>query len=53
MIPKLTDSVYNLAISDDEIIIITMINRYFQVWNNIDKKIVKTSAAAWSSVISS
>ena len=38
MIPKLIDSVYDLVISGDEIMIITMISRYFQVWNNIDKK---------------
>ena len=41
MISKLIDSVYNLAISGDEIIIITMISRYFQVWKNIDEKLVK------------
>ena len=41
MIPKLIDSVCNLVISGDEIIIITMISRYFQVWNSIDEKFVK------------
>ena len=41
MIPKLIDSVCNLVIIGDEIIIITMISRYFQVWNNIDEKLVK------------
>ena len=41
MIPKLIESVCNLFISGDEIIAITMISRYFQVWNNIDEKFVK------------
>ena len=41
MIPKLIDSVCNLIISGDEIIIITMISIYFQVRNNIDEKFVK------------
>ena len=41
MIPKLIDSVCNVVISGDEIIIITMISRYFQVWNNINEKFVK------------
>ena len=41
MIPKLVDSVCNVFISGDEIIIIAMISRYFQVWNNIDDKFVK------------
>ena len=41
MIPTLIDSVCKLAISGDEIIIITMISKYFQVWNNIDEKFVK------------
>ena len=41
MILKLIDSVYNLAISGDETIIIAMISRYFQIWNNIDEKFVK------------
>ena len=41
MIPKLIDSVCNLVMSGDETIIITMIGRYFQVWNNIDEKFVK------------
>ena len=41
MIPKLIDSIYILAISGDEIIIITLIGRYFQFWNNIDEKFVQ------------
>ena len=41
MIPKIIDSVCNLSISGDEIIVITMISRYFQVWNNIDEKFLK------------
>ena len=41
MIPKIIDSVCNVVISGDEIIIITMISRYFQVWNNINEKFVK------------
>ena len=41
MIPKLIDSVCNVVISGDEIINITMISRYFQVWNNINEKFVK------------
>ena len=41
IIPKLTDSVCNLVISGNEVIIITMISRYFQVLNNIDEKFVK------------
>ena len=41
MIPKLIDSVCNLVISGDEIIIIAMISRYFLVWSNIDEKFVK------------
>ena len=40
MIPKLIDSVCNLVLSGDEIII-TKISIYFQVWNNIDEKFVK------------
>ena len=32
----------NLVISGDGIIILTMISRYFQVWNNIDKKFAKS-----------
>ena len=51
MIPKLIESVCNLVISGDEICIITMISRYFQVWNKIDEKLLKTSATASSSVI--
>ena len=51
MIPKLLESVCNLVISGDEICIITMISRYFQVWNKIDEKLLKTSATASSSVI--
>ena len=51
MIPKLIESVCNLVISGDEICIITMISRYFQVWNKIDEKLLKTSAIASSSVI--
>ena len=39
MIPKLIDSVCNLVIGGDEIIIITMISRYFQVWNKIEEKV--------------
>ena len=42
MIPRLIDSICNLVIIGDEIIIINVISRYFQVWNNIDKKFVKT-----------
>ena len=41
MIAKLIDSVSNFAISGDGIIIITLISRYFQVWNDIDEKFVK------------
>ena len=41
MIPKLFDSVCNFVISGDVIIIITLISRYFQVWNDIDEKFVK------------
>ena len=41
MIPKPIDSVCNLVNSGDAIIVITMISRYFQVWNNIDEKFVK------------
>ena len=41
MIPTLIDSICNLVISGDEIIIITMISRYFEVWNNVDEKFVK------------
>ena len=37
MIPKLIDRVSNLVIIEDEIIIITMISRYFQVWNKINE----------------
>ena len=51
MIPKLIESVCNLVISGDEICIITMISRYFQVWNKIDEKLLKTSAIASSSLI--
>ena len=40
-VPKLIDSVCNLVISGDEIMIISMISKYFQVWNNIDEKIFK------------
>ena len=39
MIPKLIDSVCHLVISGDEMVIITMISRYFQVWSNIDEKL--------------
>ena len=38
MIPKLIESFCNLITSRDEVIIITMISRYFQLWNNINKK---------------
>ena len=41
MIPKIIDSVCNLVNSGSEIIIITMISKYFEVWNNIDEKFVK------------
>ena len=41
MMLRLIDSVYNLAISGDEIIIIAMISRYFQVCDDIDEKCVK------------
>ena len=41
MIPTLIDSICNLVISGDEIIIINMISRYFQVWKNIGEKFVK------------
>ena len=40
MIPELIGSVCNLVISSDEILIITMISRYFQVWNNIDEMLL-------------
>ena len=49
MILKLIEGVCNLVISGDEICI--MISRYFQVWNKIDEKLLKTSATASSSVI--
>ena len=39
-----------IVISGNEIIIITMITKYLAVWNNIDKKILKTSTTAWFSV---
>ena len=39
MIPKLIDSVCHLVISGDEMVIITMISKYFQVWSNIDEKL--------------
>ena len=35
-----------IVISGNEIIIITMITKYLAVWNNIDKKILKTSTTA-------
>ena len=41
MIPKFIASLGNLVISGCGIIIITMISRYFQVWKNIDEKLVK------------
>ena len=40
MIPELIGSVCNLVISSHEILIITMISRYFQVWNNIDEMLL-------------
>ena len=51
MIPKFIASVCNLVISGCGIIIITMISRYFQVWKNTERNLLKTSALAWSSVI--
>ena len=46
MIPKLIGSVCNFVISGEEIIIITMISRYFPVWNNIGEKFVKSFSDA-------
>ena len=44
MIPKFIDSVYNLAISGDETITITMISRYFQFGTILINNLLKTSA---------
>ena len=41
MIPELIDSICNWVIGGDEIIIITMVSRYFQVWNKNVKKLFK------------
>ena len=50
MIPKLIDSVCNLVISGDEIIIITMLSvDIFKFGTILMKKLLKTSATAWSS----
>ena len=46
MIPERIDSVCNSVIGGDEIIIIIMISRHFQVLNNINEKFVKNFSTA-------